>query len=247
MFSYRHAFHAGNHADVLKHTTLIATLQYLTQKDAGLTLIDTHAGAGLYRLDSDFSETGGEARDGIFKLMTDQRPASPDASEKTARPSAERSDNAMKVDTSAIQDYLDLITSLFQHEDAEILKVEILVRTATRGVRLGVAEETAVVEAAPQAQPRRTTGGLQPVANAIASIAPAAQPRAHAGPLFGSPLDQRYTFDAFVEGTSNRVALAAARTIAEAHEGALTITDRPHGAAGACLLLEMPLDREDTA
>jgi hypothetical protein len=51
MFSYRHAFHAGNHADVLKHTTLIATLQYLTQKDAGLTLIDTHAGAGLYRLD----------------------------------------------------------------------------------------------------------------------------------------------------------------------------------------------------
>ena len=110
MFSYRHAFHAGNHADVLKHTTLIATLQYLTQKDAGLTLIDTHAGAGLYRLDSDFSETGGEARDGIFKLMTDQRPASPDASNKTARPSTERSDSAMKVDTSAIQDYLDLIT-----------------------------------------------------------------------------------------------------------------------------------------
>ena len=110
MFSYRHAFHAGNHADVLKHTTLIATLQYLTQKDAGLTLIDTHAGAGLYRLDSDFSETGGEASDGIFKLMTNQRPASPDASKKTARPSTERSDSAMKVDTSAIQDYLDLIT-----------------------------------------------------------------------------------------------------------------------------------------
>jgi 23S rRNA (adenine2030-N6)-methyltransferase len=86
MFSYRHAFHAGNHADVLKHTTLIATLQYLTQKDAGLTLIDTHAGAGLYRLDSDFSETGGEARDGIFKLMTDQRPASPDASKKRPDP-----------------------------------------------------------------------------------------------------------------------------------------------------------------
>jgi 23S rRNA (adenine2030-N6)-methyltransferase len=110
MFSYRHAFHAGNHADVLKHTTLIATLQYLTQKDAGLTLIDTHAGAGLYRLDSDFSETGGEASDASFKLMTNQRPASPDASKKTARPSTERSDSAMKVDTSAIQDYLDLIT-----------------------------------------------------------------------------------------------------------------------------------------
>ena len=75
MFSYRHAFHAGNHADVLKHLTLIATLRHLMQKDAGLTLVDTHAGAGLYRLDSDFSETGGEAKDGIFKLLAAAPPA----------------------------------------------------------------------------------------------------------------------------------------------------------------------------
>lgn len=119
--------------------------------------------------------------------------------------------------------YLDLITNLFQQEDPEILKVEILVRTATRGVRVGVAEE-AVSEQQPatQAQSRRSTGGPQSVANAVASVAAAAQPRVqHAGPLFGSPLDQRYTFDAFVEGTSNRVALAAARTIAEAGAGAV--------------------------
>ena len=51
MFSYRHAFHAGNHADVLKHTTLIALLKYLCGKDTALSVIDTHAGAGLYRLD----------------------------------------------------------------------------------------------------------------------------------------------------------------------------------------------------
>ena len=49
MFSYRHAFHAGNHADVLKHTTLIALMKYLTAKDTALSVIDTHAGAGLYR------------------------------------------------------------------------------------------------------------------------------------------------------------------------------------------------------
>mgnify|MGYP002361998314 CR=1 FL=1 len=55
MFSYRHAFHAGNHADVLKHTVLIATLQHLLQKDAALTVLDTHAGAGLYRLDGDYA------------------------------------------------------------------------------------------------------------------------------------------------------------------------------------------------
>ena len=111
MFSYRHAFHAGNHADVLKHTTLIATLKHLTQKDAGLTLIDTHAGAGLYRLDSDFSETAGEAREGIFKLMTSLRPADPAAEAKTAKPSAKRTEDAANTIAPALQDYLDLIAS----------------------------------------------------------------------------------------------------------------------------------------
>jgi 23S rRNA (adenine2030-N6)-methyltransferase len=67
MFSYRHAFHAGNHADVLKHITLLALLKYLTQKEA-LTVIDTHAGAGLYRLDSDHSHTSGEAQEGVLRL-----------------------------------------------------------------------------------------------------------------------------------------------------------------------------------
>ena len=69
MFSYRHAFHAGNHADVLKHTVLIATVQYLTQKEAALTVLDTHGGAGLYRLDGDFANTSGEAKDGIARLI----------------------------------------------------------------------------------------------------------------------------------------------------------------------------------
>ena len=68
MFSYRHAFHAGNHADVLKHTVLIATLQYLLQKEAALTVLDTHAGAGLYRLDGDYANKSGEAADGILRL-----------------------------------------------------------------------------------------------------------------------------------------------------------------------------------
>jgi 23S rRNA (adenine2030-N6)-methyltransferase len=69
MFSYRHAFHAGNHADVLKHTTLIAMLRHLTQKEAALMVLDTHAGAGLYRLDSEFAETSGEAAQGIQRLL----------------------------------------------------------------------------------------------------------------------------------------------------------------------------------
>lgn len=68
MFSYRHAFHAGNHADVLKHTVLIATVQYLTQKEAALTVLDTHGGAGLYRLDGDYASKSGEAEEGVLRL-----------------------------------------------------------------------------------------------------------------------------------------------------------------------------------
>lgn len=69
MFSYRHGFHAGNHADVLKHTVLIAVLKHLTAKETPITVVDTHAGAGLYRLDDDFADTSGEARHGVFQLF----------------------------------------------------------------------------------------------------------------------------------------------------------------------------------
>ena len=73
MFSYRHAFHAGNHADVLKHTVLVAVLQHLIQKDAALTVLDTHAGAGLSRLDGDYAHASGEAAEGFLRLA--QAPA----------------------------------------------------------------------------------------------------------------------------------------------------------------------------
>jgi 23S rRNA (adenine2030-N6)-methyltransferase len=70
MFSYRHAFHAGSHADVLKHTALIAITRHLTQKDTALVVVDTHAGAGLYRLDGDYAGTSGEAADGVVRLFS---------------------------------------------------------------------------------------------------------------------------------------------------------------------------------
>ncbi|MEJ1170258.1 23S rRNA (adenine(2030)-N(6))-methyltransferase RlmJ [Variovorax sp. CCNWLW235] len=79
MFSYRHAFHAGNHADVLKHTVLIATLDHLLEKEAALTVVDTHAGAGLYRLDGDYAGTSGEAAEGILRLLSDKKAAAPAA------------------------------------------------------------------------------------------------------------------------------------------------------------------------
>jgi 23S rRNA (adenine2030-N6)-methyltransferase len=76
MFSYRHAFHAGNHADVLKHAVLLAVLRHMVQKDAALTVFDTHAGAGLYRLDGDYAQTSAEAAEGFLKLVA-SKPAEP--------------------------------------------------------------------------------------------------------------------------------------------------------------------------
>ena len=69
MFSYRHAYHAGNHADVLKHTVLVAVMKHLALKEVGFTAIDTHAGAGMYRLDSADANLSGEAQEGLLALM----------------------------------------------------------------------------------------------------------------------------------------------------------------------------------
>jgi len=68
MLSYRHAFHAGNHADILKHVVLCATLQYALRKEAPLFFLDTHAGAGLYSLRSEQALQTGEASAGILRL-----------------------------------------------------------------------------------------------------------------------------------------------------------------------------------
>lgn len=72
MLSYRHAFHAGNHADVLKHFVQVALLRYLGQKDKPYWYIDTHAGAGAYELERGFAQQNAEFEDGIGRLWSRQ-------------------------------------------------------------------------------------------------------------------------------------------------------------------------------
>ena len=67
--NYRHAFHAGNFADVLKHATLTLVIDYLKQKDAPFRVIDTHAGIGTYDLTAIAAEKTGEWRQGIGRLL----------------------------------------------------------------------------------------------------------------------------------------------------------------------------------
>ncbi|MFZ5636808.1 MAG: 23S rRNA (adenine(2030)-N(6))-methyltransferase RlmJ [Pseudomonadota bacterium] len=74
--NYRHAFHAGNHADALKHVLLLALCDALTAKPAPLFALDTHAGAGVYALDGDEAQRTGEAAEGIGRLLASP-PAEP--------------------------------------------------------------------------------------------------------------------------------------------------------------------------
>lgn len=69
MLSYRHSFHAGNFADLLKHLTQAYILNYLNRKDKPYFYLDTHAGAGLYSLHSLEAEKTAEYRDGIARLF----------------------------------------------------------------------------------------------------------------------------------------------------------------------------------
>jgi len=73
MLSYRHAFHAGNHADLLKHAVLTCLLDYLKRKDKPFSYIDTHAGGGVYDLQGEWSRKVAEYRDGIGRLWPQRK------------------------------------------------------------------------------------------------------------------------------------------------------------------------------
>jgi 23S rRNA (adenine2030-N6)-methyltransferase len=84
--NYRHAYHAGNFADVLKHSVLFALIQALRVKETPFALIDTHAGSGCYALDSDEAGKTGEYKDGIARLLFPDLHAPSDAKSVTLPP-----------------------------------------------------------------------------------------------------------------------------------------------------------------
>lgn len=98
MLSYRHAFHAGNHADVLKHATLSLLLASLRRKDKPFIYIDTHAGTGAYDLKSARAGKTAEYRDGIARLWSVQQ------------------------QYPALNDYLSVIRELNSHNPAPVNK-----------------------------------------------------------------------------------------------------------------------------
>lgn len=98
MLSYIHAYHAGNHADILKHLTLSLILEHLCKKEKPFTVIDTHAGSGLYALDDSRALKTGEAKSGIEKMINSSQ--SPQSSQ---RDSTGENDFPLKNDLCALK------------------------------------------------------------------------------------------------------------------------------------------------
>jgi 23S rRNA (adenine2030-N6)-methyltransferase len=73
MLAYRHAFHAGNHADVLKHIVFMRVLRYLNLKEKPYRLVDTHAGAGGYSLEGQYAQKKNEYVEGIARLWDKEK------------------------------------------------------------------------------------------------------------------------------------------------------------------------------
>ena len=117
MFSYRHAFHAGNHADALKHVTLLATLRHLMAKSTPLTLIDTHAGAGVYRLDDGAARLSGEAEQGVARLQALHQARVSEENQAPAQ--AQRAQTATKEEANLLWDYLALVAGFNSNASPE--------------------------------------------------------------------------------------------------------------------------------
>jgi chromosomal replication initiator protein len=118
--------------------------------------------------------------------------------------------------------YLDAISTLWKREDASVLRVEVIVRSATRQMKPAPEAEPAFRKAAHQAQTAIASGTL-PANRNERGAAPRLQvsESAQKQSVLGSPLDPKYTFQSFVEGPSNRVAFAAARAVAESGSNAV--------------------------
>ncbi len=125
--------------------------------------------------------------------------------------------------------YADMIAALWREEDEQVLKVEIVFRSASRAAIRPVSEESALraeTSGSDRASADKSGFAREKPVFPVGNLASDKKTPAHftdraQNAVFGSPLDPRYTFDTFVDGTPNRVALAAARTIADAGASAV--------------------------
>jgi 23S rRNA (adenine2030-N6)-methyltransferase len=202
--NYRHAFHAGNSADVVKHALLIALVQALQLKPSALTLIDTHAGCGLYDLQGDEAGRTGEAAGGVLRAFADSNPLLGDYRAAVRAENAETDGGAEprlypgspRILTQALREQDALILNEKHPEDARSL------REAMRGTPAAIHTRDAY-ELWLALLPTRTPRGLVVVdppyeetderARITATLAAAHRKWAHGVTVIWYPLKERPT------------------------------------------------------
>ena len=117
--------------------------------------------------------------------------------------------------------YLDLLADLWREQDPDLLRIEIVVRSPVRHGAGQAEDETQPRKVVRHAETAIASGTVAAAKSDRTSARPAMRDQEQRPGALGSPLDTRYTFQAFVEGPSNRVAFAAARTVAEAGSGSI--------------------------
>jgi 23S rRNA (adenine2030-N6)-methyltransferase len=202
--NYRHSFHAGNSADVVKHSLLIALVRALQLKPGALTLIDTHAGCGLYDLHGEEAGRTGEAAQGVLRAFADTNPLLNDYR------AAVRAVNAGATAGGGPQLYPgspQILAQLMRPQDFLILNEKhpedaYALRGAMRGTSAAVHERDAY-ELWPAMLPPRTPRGVVVVdppyeqtderARISATLAAAMRKWAHGVTVIWYPLKDRHT------------------------------------------------------
>lgn len=166
MLSYRHGFHAGNHADVLKHLVLLQLTRYLGQKDKAFWYVDTHAGAGVYALESGQATKLSEYRDGVGRLW--ERGDLPAAlADYLALVRAANPDGRLRIypgspslalSTMRVQDRL----RLFELHSREVLRLRANFENAGKRVIIEEADGFAALKALLPPPPRRALVLIDP-------------------------------------------------------------------------------------
>ena len=123
--NYRHAFHAGNHADVFKHAALALVLEHLRAKPQPFAVLDTHAGLGAYDLESDEARRSPEYRDGIGRIFGRELVSAPAYSQLVAQVNPEglkTYPGSPEIVRAMLRDDDRLIACELHPEDAQALK-----------------------------------------------------------------------------------------------------------------------------
>ena len=200
--NYRHSFHAGNSADVVKHSLLIALIQALQLKQGALTVIDTHSGCGLYDLDGNQALRTGESTHGVMRAIADPNPLLNDYRAAVQAVNAEAGTRFYPGSPRLLAQFLRpqdfLILNEKHPEDARAL------RRAMRGMPAAVHERDAY-ELWLALLPTQTSRGMVLVdppyeqtderARIVASLATAHRKWAHGVTVIWYPLKDRDTHD----------------------------------------------------